>query len=152
LFTWAISSHVRAKVDVLPSRTIGIREIHAQILSRDEGDRVYSGQIRSEAGLRRFRERFGIDSEMPSIDFEKNMLVFGLTDRITTRAYRLVAMDLIRYYVLDYSETGIKYKLMPPGEGKKHSYLQIFVVERIEGIAHVQVRNFMGNGLSRIFE
>ena len=135
-----------------PYQTIKIKEVFSKLMTRDKEDRVYSGQIKSEDGLSKFKQTYGIELESVSVDFQKQMLIFGITDSISTRAFQLLQDKTTGTIVLDYADTGVEYRLLAPGEGKKHSYLQVFILDRINGIAHVRVKNLEQNGLSKMYE
>jgi len=135
-----------------PYRRIWTKEVFAKLITRNAEDRVYSGQIKSKDGLAKFKEIYSIDFRPGSIDFNKHMLLFGITDTIATRAFRFLKQEKTRSYVLDYADAGIEYKIRTPAKGKKHSYLQVFVLDRIDGIPHVNVKNLVRNGLSRLYE
>jgi len=138
---------------VVPAyRTIEIEPVFSKLITRKEDDRVYSGQIKSKAGVAEFEKTCAIDIDTSKIDFDKRMLVFGITDDISTRAVQFLRQEKIRTYVLDYADTGIEYKLRMPRKGNKHSYLQIFVLDRIDNISHVAVKNLIRNGLSKTYE
>ena len=57
----------------------------------------------------------------------------------------------MRSFTLDYAETGIEYSLAKAEEGRKHSHLQVFILDRIDGIPHVKVKNLVRNGSSKIY-
>jgi len=80
------------------------------------------------------------------------MLIFGITDDITTRAFQFLNQKKSRTFTLDYAETGIKYKIRTPEDGKKHSYIQVFVLKKTEGIPHIRVKNYVSNGLSKVYD
>jgi|WetSurMetagenome_2_1015567.scaffolds.fasta_scaffold224150_1 hypothetical protein len=135
-----------------PYRAIKIEEVFSELFIRDGKDRVYSGQIKSEKGLDEFRKSYEVKWDPKSIDFEKQMFIFGITDDISTQAFQLLKQDKIRSFVLDYIDTGIMYKLRIPEKGKKYSYLQVFILNRIDDISHVKVKNLVSNGLSKQYE
>lgn len=135
-----------------PYEKIMIEPIFEQIITRDQTDRIYSGQIKTHAGLAKFEKDYGIILARQNVDFAKKMLIFCITDNITTRAFQLLKQERMRSYTLDYADTGIKYKLLIPREGQKHSYLQVFMLERIDGISHVNVKNMIVNGLSKVYD
>lgn len=143
---------VSADIEPDPYQDIAIKQIFSMLITRDKADRVYSGQIKNKAGLITFEKSYGINVDMSDINFKKQMLIFGITDNITTRAFQFLKQKRIRLFTLDYAETGIKYKLRAPGEGKKHSYIQVFALNNIEGIPHIQVKNRVGNGLSKLYD
>ncbi|MCX6144458.1 MAG: hypothetical protein NTZ35_14715, partial [Ignavibacteriales bacterium] len=124
-----------------PYRTIKIKEVFSKLMTRDKEDRVYSGQIKSEDGLAEFEKTYGIDIGEHNIDFKKQMLIFGITDSISTRAFQLLQDKTTGTIVLDYMDTGEQYRMRPLGESKKYSHLQVFILDRINGIAHVRVKN-----------
>ncbi len=135
-----------------PYEKIPFKEIFLKLIVRDREDRVYSGQIKSEKGLAAFSRKYALDFKPQGIDFKKHMLIFGITDNISTRAFRFLKRKGMNVYVLDYYETGLKYKLRMPETGKKYSYIQIFLTDRIEGIPHIAVKNFVVGGLSEVYE
>lgn len=135
-----------------PYVQIKVQEIFSALITRDKGDRIYSGQIKSENGLADFKKAYGIDGEFLSVDFKKQMLIFGITDNISSRAFQFLKQEKIRSFVLDYADTGIMYKLKILENGKKYSYLQVFILDRIDGISHVRVKNLVANGLSKMYE
>lgn len=145
-----ISSLVVAE-ELEPYEKIKIKEIFSKLIVRDEGDRIYSGQIKSEVGVAEFEKTYGIKFDIQNLDFKKQMLIFGITDSISTRAFQLLKQDKVMSFTLDYMDTGIEYKIIIPGEGEKHSFIQIFIMDRIDGIAHLKVKNLINNGLSRIY-
>lgn len=132
-------------------QTIKIKEVFSELITRDKDDRVYSGQIKTEAGLAEFEGTYGIKLGDVNLDFKNQMLIFGITDEISTRAFQFLKQEQLRYFTLDYADTGIKYKLTMLGEGKKHSYIQVFILKRIEAISHIKVKNIVRNGLSKIY-
>ena len=79
------------------------------------------------------------------------MLIFGITDNITTRAFQFLKQDKINSFTLDYAETGIEHEYMPVKKYNKRSYVQIFVLENLEGIHHIRVKNLVINGLSKLY-
>ncbi|MFA5393229.1 MAG: hypothetical protein WC338_02080 [Candidatus Ratteibacteria bacterium] len=131
---------------------IKVQEIFSALITRDKGDRVYSGQIKSKDGLADFKKTYGIEKEFLPVDFEKQMLIFGITDSISSRAFQFSKQEKIRSFVLDYADTGIMYDLKIPENGKKYSYLQVFILDRIDGISHIRVKNLVVNGLSIMYE
>lgn len=131
--------------------SIAIKPIFASVITRNGTDRVYSGQIRSMAGLAEFKNTYGIGIAADHIEFNKEMLIFGITDNMTSRAFRFLIQEKIRVYTLDYAETGLKYRMKFPGKGKKHSYVQVFIMKRIEDISHIVIKDVVRNGLSKIY-
>jgi hypothetical protein len=129
-----------------------IEPIFSKLIMRDNLDRVYSGQIKTETGLSEFEKIYGIDVDSSSVNFEKQFLIFGITDDITTRAFQFLKQEKIRIYTLDYAETGIRYRMQKPEDGKKYSYIQVFVLEKTESIPHISVKNHVRNGLSKVYE
>ena len=108
-------------------------------------------QIKSKKGLTEFLQKYQIDLNIENIDFEKKMLIFGITDKISTKAFQFLKHKKRNSFVLDYYDTGAKYKLMHPGEGKQYFYLQVFLVNRIKNISHIKVKNRI-MGLSKVYE
>ena len=135
-----------------PYQQIKVKEILATQIVRDGEDRVYSGQIKSEDGLAKFKDIYGIELDSALINFNTQMLIFGITDNISTTAFQFLKQERLRSFVLDYADTGIKYKLKVPEKGKKYSHLQIFILDRMEGISHIRVKNLVANGLSKVYE
>jgi len=137
--------------EVEPYRIIKIESIFSKLIIRNTADRVYSGQIKSKDGLIEFEGTYGITVGKSEVDFGNQMLIFGITDNISTRAFQFLKQEKIGIYTLDYAETGIEYKLRIPQKGRKHGFLQVFVLKKIEGISHIRVKNYMQNGLSKIY-
>jgi hypothetical protein len=135
-----------------PYQQIKVKEILAIRIVRDCEDRVYSGQIKSEEGLAKFKNIYGIELDSALVNFNTQMLIFGITDNISTTAFQFLKQERLRSFVLDYADTGIEYKLRAPDKGKKYSHLQIFILDRMEGISHIRVKNLVANGLSKIYE
>ena len=106
---------------------IKIKSVFSKLITRDKADRVYSGQIKSEAGLAEFEKTYGIDVDSSEINFEKQMLVFGITDNITTRAVQFLKQERLNSFTLDYADIGIEYRLQRVGDGLKYSYFQVFL-------------------------
>ncbi len=129
--------------------SIEIKEILSTLIIRDENDRTYSGQIKSKDGLAEFEKIYGVKVEGININFNEQMLIFGVTDEISTRAFQLLKHKNLQSFTLDYTDTGIKYKLKRPDEGKKYSYLQIFIIKKVGKISHINVKNLLRNGLSK---
>jgi len=118
----------------------------------DAGDRVYSGQIKTATGLSEFEKEYGISIGKDDIDFKKKMLVFGVTDHIETRAFQFLKQEQIGTFTLDYADTGVKYKLALPEKGKKYSHLQVFILDRIDKMGHIGIKNLVENGLSKWYD
>ena len=133
-------------------QTIKIKPIFSKLVTRDDDDRVYSGQITSEVGLVAFGQKYRVDIDKSLVDFEKQMLIFGITDDITTRAFQFLNQKKSRIFTLDYAETGIEHKLRRPEDGMKHSYIQVFVLKKTEGVAHIRVKNHVRNRLSKVYD
>jgi len=131
---------------------IKIKPIFSKLVTRDDADRVYSGQITSEVGLVAFGQKYRVDVDKSLVDFKNQMLIFGITDNISSRAFQFLKQEKIRTFTLDYAKTGIEYKLRMPDEGMKHSYVQVFVLKKTEGISHVRVKNYLKNGLSKVYD
>ncbi len=140
-----------AEVVPPPYSTIPIVEVFSKRIIRNVDSRLYSGQIKSLDGLKEFGSKFNIDITSLKLNFVNSMYIFGVTDSISTRAFQLLKQEPL-YFILDYSDTGIKYKLRKPEKGKKHSLLQIFKVKKIQGISHVKVKNLVSNGLSYSYD
>ena len=134
------------------TQEIEITEVFSRIITRNKADRVYSGQIKSESGLTEFEKTYEVVIEDIAINFKKQMLIFGITDDISTRVFRFLHNKKKRSFTLDYTNTGIQYKLKPPSQGKKHSYLQVFTLKKTNGIPHIEVKNLIRNGLSKVYD
>lgn len=141
-----------AEVEPEPYQKIKIEQVFSKLIARDKADRVYSGQIKTGAGLAEFEKTYGIDVDNSKVDFKKQMLIFGMTDNIKTRAFQFLKQERMNSFTLDYIDTGIEYRLRRVGEGLKHSYAQVFLIDRIDGISHVKVKTLVGNGLSRVYD
>lgn len=139
-------------MDPEPYAKIRIKEVFSAMITRDEADRIYSGKILSMEGLKFFEKKYGIQTGISDMNFNDDMLIFGITDNISTRAFQFLNQKLMNKFTLDYADTGVKYKLAMPGEGKKHSFLQIFVLDRIDNMPHIYVKNLCLGGLSESFE
>lgn len=135
-----------------PYQQIKVKEILSTQIVRDGEDRVYSGQIKSDDGLVKFKDIYGIELDLVSVNFNTHMLIFGITDNISTTAFQFLKQERLRSFVLDYADTGIMYKMRAPEKGKKYSHLQIFILDRMDGIPHIRVKNLVANGLSKIYE
>jgi hypothetical protein len=135
-----------------PYAEIEIKEVFSELMARGAYDRVYSGQIKSKTGLADFSRKYSLDLNVENIDFEKKMLIFGITDDISTRAFRFLKQKQLSLFCLDYYDTGIRYKLRIAGDGKRYSYAEVFLLDRIEGIQHVAVKNLVRSGLSKVYE
>jgi hypothetical protein len=139
-----------------PYQQIKVKEILATRIVRDGEDRVYSGQIKSEDGLAKFKNIYGIELDSVSVNFNTQMLIFGITDNISTTAFQFLKQERPRSFVLDYADMEIEIKLGgrldKVDKGKKYSRLQVFILDRMEGIPHIRVKNFVANGLSNIYE
>lgn len=123
-----------------------------QRVIRPDSDKLLVGQIVSEKGAERFRAEYGVALKTDGIDFDRQMLVFGITDIIYTRAFQLLRnRQLDDGYVLDYFNAGIYRDLPNPGEGKKYSIVQVFATNRIERmIGNIKVKN-LTFGASKVF-
>lgn len=142
----------KAQVEPAPYQTIKINAVFSKLITRHRGDRVYSGQIKSEAGLMEFEKTYAVKLDDLKVDFNKQMLIFGITDEISTQAFQFLKQEKIKAFILDYFDTGIKYRLRIPDEGKKYSYIQAFILKKIEGIPHIKVKNLVRNGLSKVYD
>lgn len=129
-------------------KKIRIKEVFSEMITRDQADRVYSGQILSMEGLKAFEKKYGVKTRVSGMNFNDDMLVFGITDNISTRAFQLLNQKVMNKYTLDYADTAIMYKLAMPGDGKKHSFVQVFSLKRMESISHIWVKNIVPDGLS----
>jgi hypothetical protein len=143
---------VSAEVELEPYQKIKIKKVFSKLITRDKADRIYSGQIKTESGLAEFEKTYGIDIDNSKVDFKKQMLIFGLTDNIRTRAFQFLKQERMNSFTLDYTDTGIEYQLRKVGEGLKYSYVQVFLIGQIDGISHVKVKNLVGNGLSKVYD
>jgi hypothetical protein len=135
-----------------PYQEINKKEILSVLITRQKADRVYSGQIKSSKGAQAFLEKYSVKLDVQKIDFQNQMVIFGITDQITTRAYRFLKRKDQPLFILDYLDSGIRIKIGFPGEGKKYSHIQLFLIDKIEGIPHIKVRNFVKGKLSKIYE
>lgn len=142
----------KIKAEPKPYQKIKIKEVFSSLITRDEADRVYSGQIKSKAGLTEFENTYNIKIENLKIDFNKDMLIFGITDNISTRAFQFLKQEISASFTLDYFDTGIMYKLAAPDEGKKYFHIQVFVLNKIENIPHIKVKNLVRDGLSIVYD
>ena len=133
-------------------KNIKYEEVFGELIQRDKSDRVYSGQIKSAKGLEEFLEQYPVSLNFKDVDFNKQMLIFGITDQISTRAFQLLSTWNNRHLLLDYYDTDIKYKLAITKEGERYSFLQIFLLQRIDGLAHVNVKNKVEDKLSWIYK
>ncbi len=75
----------REDEEFIPYQTIKINEVFSQLITRDKDDRIYSGQIKSDAGLAEFEKAYGVTLQDHTVDFDKQMFIFGITDRISMR-------------------------------------------------------------------
>lgn len=134
-----------------PYTEIEIKEVFSKLIVLDVGNSIYSGQIKSQEGLEEFSQQYSLDLNLDNIDFNSKMLIFGIMDNISTRAYRFIKDENSNSFHLDYHDTGIRYKLMAPEKGKRYYYLQIFLLDRIDGIPHIRVKD-LEQGLSKVYE
>ena len=141
----------QAEVKPEAYETIKIKQVFSKLITRGQNDRIYSGQIKSEKGVIEFEKTYKIDTNISEINFDRQMLIFGITDNITTRAFQFLKQDKINSFTLDYAETGIEHEYMPVKKYNKRSYVQIFVLENLEGIHHIRVKNLVINGLSKLY-
>jgi len=133
-----------------PYKKIDIREIYSKMIIRNDNDPVHSGQIKSTEGLAKFQKTYGITVNVENVDFKSQFLIFGLTDNITTRAIQFLNQERSHRYTLDYAETGIDYFMTTP-KGKKPSYMQIFVLDRIERGFCINIKNVIKSGRSEMY-
>ena len=134
-----------------PYKILPITEVYSQLIERSETDLLHSGVIASESGLSTFRTEYGIGFNAGSIAFDKQMLVFGITDEITSRAFRLLKPQA-GTYCLDYRAHAVKYKIKKADPGNKNSYLQIFTINRIEGLSRIDVKNIVRGMATKRYE
>lgn len=137
--------------EIGPYYKIEIEPVFSKLITRDSDDRTYSGQILTKSGLDEFEKTYGVDVDDSGFNFGSKMLIFGITDDITTRAFQLLKQLNTRALILDYHETGTKYKLGVAEDGMKHSYVQVFALKRMEGVPHIRVKNLVRNGLSKVY-
>lgn len=135
-----------------PYENVPVEQVFERIITRERYDSVYSGQIRDAEGLAEFERNYGVEAAPPEIDFKKQMLVFGINDNLSSRAFQLLQQDwsVRSILTLDYYDTGIRYRLALPPEGKKTSRMQVFIMERIDGVSHVRVKDLV-RGLSKVY-
>lgn len=137
-----------------PYKKIALKEVLSKQIVRNQKDRVYSGQIKSEKGLVEFSQKYSLALKLEDVNFKKQMLIFGITDSISTRAFQFPrqGQEGIGSYVLDCYDTGIEYELRRLEKGKKYSYLQVFLINRIKRIPHIKVKNLVMDRLSKVYE
>ncbi len=133
-------------------RSIRINEVFSKLIARDLDDRTYSGQIKSKTGLAEFEKAYGIKLSNRNLNFDTHFLIFGITDDFSSRAFQFLEQKKLGHFILDYVETGIKYKFRGLDKGKKYSFLQVFVLKRIEGISHIMIKNMVLHGVSNVFK
>ena len=142
--------------DIQPEKyeVIPFQSIFSDLIQRKSDDRIYSGQISTLKGLEAFVKSYEIQVDQTKVDFQTQMIIFGITDQFSTRAMQFLYQKKIHEYTLDYAETGIKYSMVEPKKGNKYSYLQLFVIakDKVKGIPHIAVKNSVQNGLSKVFE
>ena len=134
-----------------PYVEIESEQVFSKRIVRDMDDRVFSGQIKTDMGLADFDRTYSLGMDIGNIDFEKKMLIFGITDSISTRAFRFLRQKKRKSFCLDYYDVGIRYKLRRPDDGKKYSHVQVFLLDRVEGISHIRVKNLLP-GLSKVYQ
>jgi len=128
---------------------IPIKEVYSKLIERDEKDLLQSGVIASKAGLSKFKSDYALNFDSSSIDFNKQKLVFGITDEITSRAFQLLKSNT---YCLDYRAYAIKYKIRKAGAGEKNSYLQIFAIDSKHILRWLDVKNVIRNKKSKNYK
>lgn len=138
--------------------SIPYKLIHSELIQRDINDVTYSGQIRSNEGLKMFLAAYSIRKEFIDIlnqtDFSKKILVFGVTDNIRERLEAFKYSKNTNVCFLDYYTSGIMYKLGPVEEGKKYSYITIIEIDNSYKFPYIRIRRFVKikKGLSILFK
>ncbi len=135
--------HVSAVDAKSPYEIIPLKPILAeQRVIRPASDNLLVGQIVSEKAAGQFRAKYGVAFETDNIDFSKQMLVFGITDIVSTRAFQLLRNRHTDAFMLDYRYVNYYRRLAPPGENKKISIVQVFVTSRNEKmVGNIAVKN-----------
>ncbi len=136
-------------IDVIESNPV-----LGRMIVRDRDDKTHSGVIMNEKGLEECLEHYGVKlDKLPAVDWRKSILVFGVTDRFSTRIADLKhdRRPYIDQYYLDYYESGVRYKLGKLPKGMKRSFLEIREIPRGIDIPLLRVKNFL-RGLCHRYE
>lgn len=131
---------------------IKIDDVFSKMITRDMSDRVYSGLIKSRAGVREFEKVYQIELGNLKVNFNTQTLIFGITDNFSSRAFQFLEQKKLSVFTLDYTETGIHYKMRKLDKGNKYSFMQVFITKRIDGNPHIYVKNMIYNGFSKFFD
>ena len=142
------------RANVHPYRKVEISQLLVELVTRPADDQVYTGMITSNAGLKKFEKEYGVRLGKADFDFEKRMLIFGLTEMLHTRAFQFLEERHGggHFYVLDYYDTfDADDYLGPLEEGKKHMFLQVFEAKRIENISRIRQKDHVLGGDFRTY-
>ncbi|MBN1911949.1 MAG: hypothetical protein JW818_19665 [Pirellulales bacterium] len=140
-----------AKVRFVPFENINIEQIFSERIVREKNDMVCCGLIESKEGLAKFKAVYGIDVKADKVDFDKQTLLFGITNNISTRAFQLLSQPRIRLLTLDYVDSGERFRLAPLAPGKKYSHVQVFVLKKIERRINLRVKNYLPVGRMEVY-
>ncbi len=138
----AIAADAKSPYEIIPLKPLFADFDSGWRIIRPISDKLIVGQILSEKGADQFRAKYGVTFTTDDIDFDKQMLVFGITDFISFRAFQLLRNRRFDdSYVLDYYNAGLYRRLKNPGKDKQYSIVQVFVISRNERmIGNVEVK------------
>lgn len=114
---------------------------------RDATDLRYSVWTDDAEKARELLASFGLQSEGFSLKKGEVLVVF-LNDRIEEDLVQITRNKTARQVFADYADSGIRFKLRAPGEGKKYSHITAVVFTPEETPSHLGLRGMMSGGLS----
>ena len=136
--------------------SIPYKLICSELIQRDINDVTYSGQIRSDEGLKKFLDTYRLREKSIEVlnrtDFSKKVLVFGANDNIAEKLEDYKYIKNTNVCFLDYYDSGIKYKLGHTEEGKKYSDITIIEIANNYTFPHIRIRRLVKKGLSILFK
>lgn len=131
------------ELQTLEHEVIHDRRIH----SRDTTDRRYSVWTDEQNKATKLLKDFGF----PVRDFQLQkgqVLAIFLNDDITQDLTQIVYNKTTNKTFADYADSGIKFKLKAPEEGKKYSHATAVVFVPIGTPSHLGMRSMIQGGLS----
>ncbi len=124
-------------------------------LQRDTDDRLYSAIIWDAEGYRKFLKRYRLPVDGLKLAFlDTHVFVVGFSDNLQEAFCDGVSHKShpdSNFYYFDFHDTGLKFKRRKPADGMKYSCWVLVRIPRPDTIAHIQVREGIGGGLSEQF-
>jgi len=114
---------------------------------RDKTDRRYSVWTDDSTKAAPLLKEFGFDAPDPQLQKGQVLAIF-FNDMITHDLTAITYNKTTKSTFADYADSGIRYKLGKPPEGKKHSHATAVVFTPVGAVSHLGLRGMVTGGLS----